>query len=115
MIKIEAVVRNNKLHAVQDALLDIGVSTYSAYEIKLAGIHKGHTSTGGRPGTFKASDLIAKTNIVVFCNEKDEEKIISTISAAAKTGQKGDGLISVYSVDKLQKIRNGATGESAIL
>ena len=115
MIKIEAVVRNTKLHAVQDALLDIGISTFSAYEIKLAGIHKGHTSTGGRPGTFKASNLVAKTNIVIMCPDKDEEKVITTIATAAKTGQKGDGLISVYPITKLHKIRNGATGEAAIL
>ena len=33
---------------------------------------------------------------------------------AAKTGQKGDGLISVYPIGDLTKIRNGATGEDAI-
>ena len=115
MIKIEAVVRNSKLHAVQDALLDIGISTFSSYEIKLAGLHKGHVTAGGRPGTFKASGLIPKTNIVIICPDKDAEKIVDTISKAAKTGQKGDGLISLYSIDKLVKIRTGQTGEAAIL
>ncbi len=113
MIKIEAVVRSTRFHLVQDALADIGIETFSAYDIKLAGLHKGHTS-GGKPGSFKASDLIAKTNIVIICEDREKEKIIKTIMQAAKTGQKGDGLISVYPIGELTKIRNGATGEDAV-
>ena len=114
MIKIEAVIRSIRFHQVQDALAGIGIETFSAYDIKLAGLHKGHTSSGGRPGTFKASDLIAKTNIVIICEDREKEKIIQTIMQAAKTGQKGDGLVTVYPIGDIIKIRNGATGEDAI-
>ena len=114
MLKIEAVVRSTRFHLVQDALADVGIRTFSAYDIKLTGLHKGHTSSGGRPGTFKSSELIAKTNIVVLCHERDKDKIINAITGAAKTGQKGDGLISVYKIDNLVKIRNGATEEAAL-
>ena len=114
MLKIEAVVRSTRFHAVQDALAGVGVPTFSAYDIKLTGLHKGHATSGGRPGTFKASELIAKTNIVVLCHERDKDKIINAISGAAKTGQKGDGVLSVYKIDNLIKIRNGATEEAAL-
>ena len=114
MIKIEAVIRSTKFHQVQDALADIGIETFSAYDIKLAGLHKGHTTAGGRPGSFKGSDLIAKTNVVIICEDREKEKIKNTILQAAKTGQKGDGLVSVYQISELTKIRNGATGEDAI-
>ena len=114
MIKIEAVVRSTKFHQVQHALSEIGIDTFSAYDIKLAGLHKGHAITGGRPGTFKASELIAKTNVVVICAEREKDQVIKAITDAAKTGQKGDGLISVYPIESLSKIRNGATGEAAI-
>ncbi len=114
MIKIEAVVRSTRFHLVQDALADIGIQTFSAFDIKLAGLHKGHSNSGGRPGSFKASDLIAKTNVVVLCNEREKDGIIKAIIDAAKTGQKGDGLISVYPIGSLTKIRNGATDEQAL-
>ncbi len=114
MIKIEAIVRSTKFHQVHHALNDIGIDTFSAYDIKLAGLHKGHATSGGRPGTFKASELIAKTNIVVICHERDKDKVVKVMTDAAKTGQKGDGLISVYSIESLTKIRNGATDEAAI-
>ena len=113
MIKIEAVVRSTKFHEVQHALHDAGVPTFSAYDIKLTGLHKGHT-TGGRPGTFRSSDLIAKTNITVICSEDEESKIIKAITDAARTGDRGDGLISVYPIHSLIKIRNGKTGEAAV-
>ena len=115
MLRIEAVVRNTKLHQVQDALEEVGVTTFSSYEIKLSGLHPEHSISAGRPGSFKTSSLIPKTNIVVICKEQDKEKIVSTITESARTGQKGDGLISIYKIDELIKIRNGATGESAII
>jgi len=114
MIKIEAVIRSTKFHLVQHALADIGILTFSAYDIKLAGLHRGHSTVGGRPGSFKASDLIAKTNIVVLCHDREKEGIIKAIVDAAKTGQRGDGLISVYPIGSLTKIRNGATDEQAL-
>ncbi len=113
MLKIEAVIRSTRFHDVQDSLSEVGVETFSAYDIKLTGLHKGH-SVGGRPGTFRASDLIAKTNIVVLCHERDKDKIIDAITKASKTGQRGDGVISVYKIDNLIKIRNGAIEEAAL-
>ena len=113
MIKIEAVIRSTKFHEVQHALHDIGIPTFSAFDVKLTGLHKGHT-TGGRPGTFRSSDLIAKTNITVICAENEESKIIQAITESARTGDKGDGLISVYPIHSLIKIRNGKTGEAAV-
>ena len=113
MIKIEAVIRSTKFHEVQEALHDIGILTFSAFDVKLTGLHKSHTP-GGRPGTFRASDLIAKTNITVICAENEESKIIQAITDAARTEEKGDGLISVYPIHSLIKIRNGKTGEAAV-
>ena len=113
MIKIEAVIRSTKFHEVQHALHDIGIPTFSAFDVKLTGLHKGHT-TGGRPGAFRSSDLIAKTNITVICSENEESKIIQAITESARTGDKGDGLISVYPIHSLIKIRNGKTGEAAV-
>ncbi len=113
MIKIEAVIRSTKFHEVQHALHDIGIPTFSAFDVKLTGLHKSH-STGGRPGTFRSSDLIAKTNITVICSEDEESKIIKAITDAARTGDRGDGLISVYPIHSLIKIRDGKTGEAAV-
>ncbi len=109
MIKIEAIVRNSVLHEIQDALSEIGIPTFSAYLVQITGIHKGHT--GWRN---KSSDFIPKTKIEILCGDKDEEKIVNTIQKAANTGEKGDGVVFTYNLNKIVKIRDKQTGDDAL-
>ncbi len=109
MIKIEAIVRNSVLHEIQDALAEIEIPTFSAYQVQITGIHRGHE--GWRN---KSSDFIPKTKIEILCADKDEEKIIDTIQKAANTGEKGDGVVLTYNLNKIIKIRDKQTGEDAI-
>jgi len=83
MIKVEAIVRNSVLHEIQDTLAELGIPTFSAYQVQITGIHKAHE--GWRN---KASDFIPKTKIEILCADKDEEKILNAIQKAANTGEK---------------------------
>lgn len=107
MRKIEAIVRNLKLFEVQETLIASGVSAFSSYEIKIAGLHKGHSTTSGKPGTSKASDFIPRTKIEILCEDKDVERIVDVIKNSAKTGETGDGIILVHSIDEVVKIKTG--------
>jgi len=109
MIKIEAIVRNSVLHEIQDALSEIEIPTFSAYQVQITGIHRGHE--GWRN---KTSDFIPKTKIEILCADKDEEKILDTIQKAANTGEKGDGVVFTYNLNKIIKIRDKQTGENVI-
>ncbi|MFQ5475571.1 MAG: P-II family nitrogen regulator [Nitrosopumilus sp.] len=109
MRKIEAIVRSSVVHDVQDALAEIGIPTFSSYQIQISGIHKSHE--GWRN---KTSDFIPKSKIEILCTKTDEGKIMNTIQNAAKTGDKGDGIISSYEIDTLIKIKDGETGENAL-
>ncbi len=109
MIKIEAIVRNSVLHEIQDALSEIGIPTFSSYLVQITGIHRGHE--GWRN---KTSDFIPKTKIEILCADKDEEKIIDTIQKSANTGEKGDGVVFAYQINKLVKIRDNQTDEDAL-
>jgi nitrogen regulatory protein PII len=109
MIKIEAIIRNSVLHEIQDTLAEIGIPTFSAYQVQITGIHRGHE--GWRN---KASDFIPKTKIEIFCAEKDEEQILNSIQKAANTGEKGDGVVYTYNINKIIKIKDGQTGADAI-
>ncbi|MEK6971370.1 MAG: P-II family nitrogen regulator, partial [Thermoproteota archaeon] len=73
------------------------------------GIHRGHLGWRNR-----TSDFIPKSKIEILCNDGEHEKIVDAILNAAKTGEKGDGIVFVYQVDKLVKIKTGETGESAL-
>ena len=98
MIKIEAIVRNSVLHEIQDELAKIGIPTFSSYQVQITGIHKCHEGLKN-----KTSDFIPKTKIEILCKDEDEWKIIDTIQKAASTGEKGDGVIFTYQIEKLMK------------
>lgn len=112
IVKIEAVVRNSRLHLVKEALKEKGIQSFSSYEIKIGGIVPGHASW--RSPNRKASDFIPKSKIEVICTTIDQEKIISTILEAAHTGETGDGIVFVYQIDKLIKIKDHSTAENAL-
>ncbi len=109
MIKVEAIVRNSVLHEIQDELAEIGIPTFSAYQVQITGLHRGH---GGLRN--KSSDFIPKTKIEILCANKDEEKILDTIQKAASTGEKGDGVVFTYNVNKIIKIKDKQTDEDAL-
>jgi len=109
MMKIEAIVRNSVLHEIQNALSELGIPTFSAYQVQITGIHKGHKGLRN-----KTSDFIPKTKIEILCADKDEEKILNTIQKAASTGEKGDGVVFAYNVDKIIKIKNKQSGMDAL-
>ena len=112
MLKIEAVVRSSKLEQIRQRLAELGIFTFSAYEVKLSGIS--HTATASKPGAYKTSALIPKTKIEVLCKEREKDKIISAIMSGGRTGSTGDGIVYVYSIDQILKIKNGKAGDEAI-
>ncbi len=109
MIKIEAVIRTSKIHDVQDALAELDIPTISTYEVQLSGIHKGHK--GWRN---KTSDYLPKSKIEILSTDEKQESLVNAILNSAKTGEKGDGIVLAYPIDKLVKIKNGESGDSAL-
>lgn len=102
-------IRNSKLHDVQDALAELDIPTISTYEIQLSGIHKGHK--GWRN---KTSDYLPKSKIEILCADEKQESTVNAILNSAKTGEKGDGIVFAYPINQLVKIRNGESGDSAL-
>ncbi|QLH09039.1 P-II family nitrogen regulator [Candidatus Nitrosotenuis chungbukensis] len=113
MLKIEAVIRSTKLQQVKNELEQIGITAFSTFKVEMSGLSHGQTS-GGRPGTFKTSALIPKTKIEIICRDKDKDAITEAISKGARTGQVGDGIVYVYPLAHLIKIKNGKTNEQAV-
>ena len=60
------------------------------------------------------SDFIPKSKLEILCPDNAEEQIIKIIQDTARTGEKGDGIVYVYKINKLVKIRNGDTDEKAL-
>src|SRR5262245_18053957 len=109
---VMAIIKPFKLDEVRDALTAIGVSGLTVTEVKGYGRQKGHTEI--YRGTEYAVSFLPKIKIEVAVSATQVDKVIETITAAAKTGQIGDGKIFVYGIDQAVRIRTGETDAAAL-
>ena len=58
--------------------------------------------------------FLPKLKIEVAVNADLVDKVIEAITAAARTGQIGDGKIFVYNLDSAVRIRTGETDKDAL-
>ena len=110
--KIEAIIREEKLQDIKDALHDIGIVGMNVFEIRGHG-RQGGIELTGRTGTYQV-DMLPKLQLNIVLSEHNVQKTIETIRQAAMTGEPGDGIIFVYPVDDVVRIRTGESGSQAI-
>ena len=109
---VMAIIKPFKLDEVRDALTAAGVHGLTVTEVKGYGRQKGHTEI--YRGTEYAVNFLPKVKIEVAVDEAQADKVVDAITAAAKTGQIGDGKIFVISLDHAVRIRTGETDADAL-
>ena len=92
---VMAIIKPFKLDEVRDALTAVGVQGLTVTEVKGYGRQKGHTEI--YRGTEYAVSFLPKLKIEIAVAGDQVDKVVEAISAAAKTGQIGDGKIFVWS------------------
>ena|SRR5687768_4733596 len=110
--KIEAIFREEKLNDVKDALYGIGIVGMNVTEVRGHG-RQGGIVLSGRTGTYRV-DLLPRVQLNIVLSDHNVEKTINIIQQAAQTGNIGDGLIFVYPVDEVIRIRTGERGHDAL-
>ena len=110
--KIEAIIREEALDTVKDALRAVGIVGMNVVEVR------GHGRQGGVNlqwrGTAYQMDMIPKIMISIILSERNVEKTVETIISAARTGKEGDGIIFIYPVEEVVRIRTGERGDPAL-
>lgn len=110
--KIEAIIREESLDAVKDALHTIGIVGMNVISVT------GHGRQGGIElvwrGTAYEMDMLPKIQINIVLSDQNVEKTIAAIVQAARTGKEGDGLIFVLPVEDVIRIRTGERGTEAL-
>jgi nitrogen regulatory protein P-II 2 len=109
---VMAVIKPFKLDEVRDALTKIGIQGLTVTEVKGYGRQKGHTEI--YRGAEYAASFLPKIKLEIACASDQVDKVIDTITAAAKTGQIGDGKIFVFNLDHAVRIRTGETDAAAL-
>ena len=110
--KIEAIIREEKLNDVKEALRRIGIVGMNVVEVRGHG-HQGGIELVGRQGTYYV-DLLPRIQLNIVLSDHNVEPTIEAISDAARTGGIGDGLIFVYPVEEVIRIRTGERGRDAL-
>jgi nitrogen regulatory protein P-II 2 len=109
---VMAIIKPFKLDEVRDALTAIGVHGMTVTEVKGYGRQKGHTEI--YRGTEYAVSFLPKLKVEVAVAANQADKVIEVITAAAKTGQIGDGKIFLFDLEQAVRIRTGETDAAAL-
>jgi nitrogen regulatory protein P-II 2 len=100
-----AIIKPFKLEDVRDALTGLGIHGMTVTEVKGYGRQKGHTEI--YRGAEYAVNFLPKLRIEVAVASDRADRVIDAITAAAKTGQIGDGKIFIMPVEQALRIRTG--------
>jgi nitrogen regulatory protein P-II 2 len=109
---IIAIIKPFKLDEVRDALTAIGIQGMTIVEVKGYGRQKGHKEI--YRGAEYAVNFLPKTRVEVAVDDDRVDKVVQAITAAAKTGQIGDGKIFITPIDHAVRIRTGETDSAAL-
>ena len=110
--KIEAIFREERLEAVKEALYKIGIVGMNVSEVRGHG-RQGGIVLAGRTGSYKV-DMLTRLQLNIVLSDHNVEPTITAISEAALTGEIGDGVIFVYPVEEVIRIRTGERGHAAL-
>ena len=110
--KIEAIIREEALDSVREALSGIGIVGMNVFEIR------GHGRLGSQEHswryTYVHKDMLPKIQLNIILSEHNVERTVEAIMQAARTGREGDGIIFVYPVEDVIRIRTGERGADAL-
>ena len=112
---IVAIIRPEKLEAVQAALNDRDVYLMTVSDVRGCGRQRGYTEV--YRGTEFQVRLLPKIKLEIGVNDAFVEATIEAIVHAARTGdtgQIGDGKIFVSPIEHAVRVRTGETDDSAI-
>ncbi|MBS7650735.1 MAG: P-II family nitrogen regulator [Candidatus Bathyarchaeia archaeon] len=111
MMKVEAIIRREKLLDVKTGLSEAGFAGLTVYEVRGRGRQRGYTlNFRGRPVNI---DLLPKVKVEMIVDDSDVDKVIEVIRTYASTGEVGDGKIFLYPVIDAIRIRTGERGVEA--
>jgi nitrogen regulatory protein P-II 1 len=111
--KIEAIIREDRMNDVKEALRKIGIVGMNVVEVRGHG-RQGGILLAGRTGTYQV-DMLPRVQFNIVLSDHNVEATVETIQQAARTGNTGDGLIFIYPVEDVIRIRTGERGREALM
>jgi nitrogen regulatory protein P-II 1 len=111
--KIEAIIREDKVNDIIDALKDIGIVGMNMFEVRGHG-RQGGIQLVGRAGTYQIN-MLPKIQINIVLNKRNLDAALEAILKSAYTGAQGDGIIFVTPVEDVIRVRTRERGPGAMM
>lgn len=112
MKKVEAIIRPFKLDEVKIALVNAGVVGMTVSEVRGFGRQKGQTER--YRGSEYTVEFLQKLKVEIVVEDDQVEMVVEKVTAAARTGEIGDGKIFVSPVERIYRIRTGEKDLEAV-
>lgn len=112
MVKIEAVIRPERLDDVKAALDEIGIHGITVQEVRGAGQQRGYVHR--YRGAEYRVNLLEKIKLETVVADAKVDEAVEVIVTAGRTGEVGDGKIFLIPVSDAIRVRTGDRGETAI-
>lgn len=107
-----AIIKPFKLDDVRDALSNMSIQGLTVTDVKGFGRQKGHTEL--YRGAEYTVNFLPKVKLEIAVTSDMVDKVVETVSQAARTGKIGDGKIFVLDLEQAVRIRTGEAGEGAL-
>ncbi len=111
--KIEAIIREDKVNDVREALNEIGIVGMNMFEVRGHG-RQGGIQLVGRAGTYQIN-MLPKIQINIVLNKRNLDAALEAILKSAYTGEQGDGIIFVTPVEDVIRVRTRERGPGAMM
>ena len=112
MVKIEAVIRPDKLDDVKAGLDEIGITGITVTEVRGAGQQRGYVHR--YRGAEYRVNLLEKMKLETVVADHLVDPAVEVIVSTGRTGEVGDGKIFLIPVADAVRVRTGERGEAAI-
>ena len=112
MKKVEAIIRQEKVPVVRQALEELGLTGLTITQVLGHGAQKGITQQW-KGNTYRV-DLLPKVKLDMVVRDAMVEPVLKAIMDAARTGEVGDGKVFVSAVEDILRVRTGERGEVAV-
>ncbi len=112
MKTIEAIIKPFKLDDLRARVYAAGGTGMTVSEVR------GFGRTGGKKELYRGSaytvEFLPKVRVQLFIDDDMVQPILDAIIAAARTGEIGDGKITVSLIEEVVRIRTGERGRDAL-
>lgn len=112
MKMIIAIIRPERVEAVQEALMKREIVLMTASDVRGCGRQRGYREQyRGNQGVIR---LLSKVKLEIAVNDEFVQPAVEAIMGAARSGNIGDGKIFVLPLEECYRIRTGEAGSEAI-